>query len=74
MIEPNCLGVLVPDATVMAAMVRREQKIRSSPCVQRALALPLSSRREINRQVRLRVVREFNLPDQVADLLEVGLQ
>lgn len=55
----------------MAAMMRREQKIRSSPCVQRALALPLSSRREINRQVRLRVVREFNLPDQVADLLEV---
>lgn len=55
----------------MAAMVRREQKVRSSPCVQRALALPLSSRHEINRQVRLRVVREFNLPDPVADLLEV---
>ena len=63
---------LVPDPAVMAAMVRREQKIKNSPCVQRALALPLSSRREINRQVRLRVVREFNLPDQVADLLEVS--
>ncbi|KAK6637091.1 hypothetical protein RUM43_010765 [Polyplax serrata] len=73
--KPRTMGVdvlaaAIPDATVMAAMVRREQKIRSSPCVQRALALPLSSRREINRQVRLRVVREFNLPDQVADLLE----
>ena len=58
----------------MTAMVRREQKVRASPCCQRALALPLSSRREINRQVRLRVVREFNLPDQVADLLEVSFR
>lgn len=32
--------------------------------------MPLSSRHEINRQIRLRVVREFNLPDPVADMLE----
>lgn len=59
-----------PDPNTMAGMAKREQKIRQSPSCQRALALPLSSRHEINRQVRLRVVREFNLPDAVADLLE----
>lgn len=59
-----------PEPNTMVAMSKREQKLRSSPSCQRALALPLSSRQEINRQIRLRVVREFNLPDGVADLLE----
>ncbi|KAG7199914.1 hypothetical protein KM043_014357 [Ampulex compressa] len=61
----------VPDAATMSAMIKREQKLKQSPSCQRAISLPLSSRHEINRQVRLRVVREFNLPDTVADLLEV---
>lgn len=56
----------------MSAMLKREQKLRQSPSCQRAVSLPLSSRHEINKQVRLRVVREFNLPDAVADLLEVS--
>ncbi|KAJ8682027.1 hypothetical protein QAD02_017819 [Eretmocerus hayati] len=60
----------VPDSATMAAMLKREQKLRQSPSCQRAISLPLSSRHEINRQLRLRVVREFNLPDAVADLLE----
>lgn len=60
----------VPDPTVMNAMLKREQKLRQSPSCQRALNMPLSSRQEINRQIRLRVVREFNLPDPVADMLE----
>lgn len=60
----------VPDPAVMAAMLKREQKLRQSPSCQRALNMPLSSRHEINRQIRLRVVREFNLPDPVADMLE----
>ncbi|XP_026463303.1 BTB/POZ domain-containing protein 7 isoform X2 [Ctenocephalides felis] len=60
----------VPDSQTMAAMLKREQKLRQSPSCQRAITLPLSSRYEINRQIRLRVVREFNLPDAVADLLE----
>ncbi|KAH0954978.1 hypothetical protein HN011_002707 [Eciton burchellii] len=60
----------VPDSATMAAILKREQKLRQSPSCQRAISLPLSSRHEINRQVRLRVVREFNLPDTVADLLE----
>lgn len=60
----------VPDGATMTAMLKREQKLRQSPSCQRAIALELSSRREINRQIRLRVVREFNLPDPVADMLE----
>jgi BTB/POZ domain-containing protein 7 len=64
--------LLVPDSVTMSAMLKREQKLRQSPSCQRAIALPLSSRHEINRQIRLRVVREFNLPDAVADLLEVA--
>ncbi|CAG9855347.1 unnamed protein product [Phyllotreta striolata] len=60
----------IPDPSVMNAMLKREQKLRQSPSCQRALNMPLSSRHEINRQIRLRVVREFNLPDPVADMLE----
>uniref|UniRef100_A0A182RNC3 BTB domain-containing protein n=1 Tax=Anopheles funestus TaxID=62324 RepID=A0A182RNC3_ANOFN len=59
-----------PDAQTMESMQKRDQKLRQAPGCQRALALPLSSRSEINRQIRLRVVREFNFPDEVADLLE----
>lgn len=59
-----------PDNATMTAMLKREHKLRQSPMCQRALLLPLSSKHEINRQIRLRVVREFNLPDAVADLLE----
>lgn len=65
---------IVPDSTTMTAMLKREQKLRQSPSCQRALALPLSSRHEVLRQIRLRVVREFNLPDPIADLLEVRLK
>ncbi|XP_071454822.1 BTB/POZ domain-containing protein 7 [Hetaerina americana] len=61
-----------PDPATTTAMLRREQKLRQAPTVQRALALPLSSRHEILRQIRLRVVREFNLPDPVADFLETA--
>ncbi|XP_058811851.1 BTB/POZ domain-containing protein 7 [Topomyia yanbarensis] len=63
-------SIPAPDATTMEAMQKREQKLRQSPSCQRALTLPLSSRHEINRQIRLRVVREFNFPDEVSDLLE----
>lgn len=59
-----------PDPGTMMSMSKREQKLRRSPSCQRALSLALSARPEINRQIRLRVVREFNLPDAVADLLE----
>ncbi|XP_022914919.2 BTB/POZ domain-containing protein 7 [Onthophagus taurus] len=60
----------VPDPGIMNAMLKREQKLKQSPICQRALNYPLSSRHEIYKQIRLRVVREFNLPDPVADMLE----
>lgn len=69
-VDVNTASIPAPDANTMMAMSKREQKLRSSPSCQRALSLSLSSRQEINRQIRLRVVREFNLPDGVADLLE----
>lgn len=59
-----------PDNQTLNSMLKRENKLRQSPMCQRALLLPLSSKHEINRQIRLRVVREFNLPDPVAELLE----
>lgn len=68
----NAAAIPPLDATTLAAMQKREQKLRQSPICQRAMSLPLSSRHEINRQLRLRVVREFNLPDDVADFLENG--
>lgn len=61
---------LVPDSETLQAMIRRERKLRLSPLCQRAYCLPLASRRDINRQIRLRVVREFNLPDSIAEVLE----
>ncbi|XP_050313957.1 BTB/POZ domain-containing protein 7 isoform X2 [Anthonomus grandis grandis] len=60
----------VPDAAVVNAMLKREQKLRQAPSCQLAMGMPLSCRAEIGRQIRLRVVREFNLPDNVADALE----
>ncbi|XP_030378792.1 BTB/POZ domain-containing protein 7 [Scaptodrosophila lebanonensis] len=62
-----------PDSQTLLAMRKREHKLRQSPMCQRALLLPLSSKHEIDRQIRLRVVREFNLPDEVSDLLESSL-
>lgn len=61
-----------PDSATMQAMVKREIKLRQSVSCQRAMGLPLSSKHEINRQIRLRVVREFNFPDAVSDLLETA--
>lgn len=63
-------SIPAPDAISMAGMQKREQKLRSTPICQRALALTLSSKHEIYRQVRLRVVREFNMPDECSNLLE----
>jgi len=63
----------LPDAATLGQMVKREQKLRQSPLVLRALSLPLTSRHLVLGQVRMRVVREFNLPDATAQLLEVNL-
>lgn len=59
-----------PSPQTMVAMSKREHKLRQHPSCQRALSLALSSKHEILRQIRLRVVREFNYPDEIADILE----
>lgn len=63
-------AIPAPNPNTMLAMAKREQKLRQHPGCQRALSLPLSSKHEIIRQIRLRVVREFNFPDGVADILD----
>ncbi|RXG51806.1 BTB/POZ domain-containing protein 7 [Armadillidium vulgare] len=63
-------AVPVPDADTVTGMVRRERELVSTTVYQRAAALLFADRRQLRRQVRLRVVREFNLPDAVADVLE----
>lgn len=57
-----------PDPSSFEAMQKREHKLIQNPMCQRALAL--ATKHEIYRQIRLRVVREFNFPDEVAVLLE----
>ncbi|XP_017965969.1 BTB/POZ domain-containing protein 7 [Drosophila navojoa] len=69
----DAIAIPPPDSHTLAAMRKREHKLRQSPMCQRALLLPLSSKHEIDRQIRLRVVREFNLPDEVSDLLETSI-
>ncbi|XP_050084335.1 BTB/POZ domain-containing protein 7 [Anopheles aquasalis] len=69
-VAATAASIPAPDTATMESMQKREQKLRQAPGCQRALGLTLSSRSEINRQIRLRVVREFNFPDEVAELLE----
>jgi BTB/POZ domain-containing protein 7 len=68
--QTSTSSIPAPDSSSMQAMQKREQKLRQTPMCQRALALTLSSKHEIYRQIRLRVVREFNFPDEVSILLE----
>jgi BTB/POZ domain-containing protein 7 len=63
-------SIPAPDPSSMGNMQKREQKLRQTPTCQRALSLTLSSKHEIHRQIRLRVVREYNFPDEVSNLLE----
>lgn len=68
--QTSTSSIPAPDANSMEAMQKREQKLRQTPMCQRAITLTLSSKHEIYRQIRLRVVREFNFPDEVSILLE----
>lgn len=62
--------VPIPEPEVVAGMVRRERELTASPGYQRAAGLLFADRRMLRRRVRLRVVREFNMPDTVAEVLE----
>lgn len=68
--QTSTSSIPAPDASSMLSMQKREQKLRQTPMCQRAITLTLSSKHEIYRQIRLRVVREFNFPDEVSILLE----
>lgn len=68
--QTSTSSIPAPDPSSMQSMQKREQKLRQTPMCQRAMALTLSSKHEIYRQIRLRVVREFNFPDEVSILLE----
>lgn len=64
------LSIPIIDSHVLGTMLKREQKLRQSASCQRALMLPLSSNEQIKQQIRLRVVREFNFPDNVCEVLK----
>lgn len=63
-------AVPIPEPEVVAGMVRRERELTASPRYQSAVGLLFADRRMLRRRVRLRVVREFSMPDTVADVLE----
>ncbi|XP_061173068.1 BTB/POZ domain-containing protein 7-like [Saccostrea echinata] len=60
----------VPDNATIHRMLHRERELQSSPTAQRALSLPLSDRRAVSYQLRLRTVREFGLPDSTIEVLQ----
>lgn len=66
----NGTAAVPPPPAQMNSMINRERELKRAQTYIRAIQLPLSNTAEIDRQIRLRVVREFNLPDSVADLLE----
>ncbi|ELT87685.1 hypothetical protein CAPTEDRAFT_22921, partial [Capitella teleta] len=59
----------VPDDDTLRKMQQRESELCQSPLVHRAYSLACADRREVAHCVRVRVAREFGLPDSCADLL-----
>jgi len=62
--------ISVPNAETFKLMVQREQEIQSLPQVQRAFAQSYIDRPSIMYQIKLRVVREFGLPDSTVEVLQ----
>lgn len=60
----------VPDNATLHRMLHRERELQSSNTAQKALTLPLSDRRSVHHQLRLRTVREFGLPDSTVEVLQ----
>jgi len=61
---------LVPDKEVMQEMRRRESDLTRNKLAQRAYSLLSSDRLAVNREIQLRVVREFGLPDSAVEILQ----
>ena len=63
-----------PDKEMISKMLERLKKLLNSFSVQRSLAVNFIEQQEIIQLVELRVVREFNLPDNYVNVLRVSLQ
>ena len=67
----NDLNMLsIANENTLNVMLKRLHKLYKTTSCQRALALRLSSKTEIKLQIKLRVVREFNMPDQIVSMLD----
>lgn len=66
------IPVAVPSEDTFAAMRHREADLLHSAPVLRAHARPCADRLQLTHCVRLRVVREFGLPDSCVDLLHAA--
>lgn len=64
------LFISVPNSETLKLMVQREQEIQSLPQVQRAFAQSYLDKPSTMYQIKLRVVREFGLPDSTVDVLQ----
>lgn len=60
------------DNEIITRMIERMKKLVNSHSVQRALCSNFNDVNEVMNLVELRVVREFNLPDTYAAVLQVN--
>merc|ERR1719219_1651645 len=60
----------VPDNEIILRMIERMKKLVNSHSVQRAFCSHFNDVNEVMNLVELRVVREFNLPDTYASVLQ----
>jgi hypothetical protein len=61
------------DKEMMSKMLERLKKLLNSFSVQRSLSVNFIEQHEIVHLVELRVVREFNLPDNYVNILRVSV-
>ena len=64
----------VADNEIISRMIERMKKLVNSHSVQRAFCSNFNDVNEVMNLVELRVVREFNLPDTYASVLQVHTQ
>lgn len=51
-------------------MLHREQELQRTKLIQKAYSLPYADKRAVTYQIKLRVVREFGLPDSAVEILQ----
>lgn len=60
----------VPDRNTLIMMLHREQELQRTKLIQKAYSLPYADKRAVTYQIKLRVVREFGLPDSAVEILQ----